>query len=151
MPPFWLSLSNSVRGYCKWLVYVASLLAPQPHLLLFFALIGLDISRTLPRCHLQTYIEEPAVSCKKTPTPWLLSLEKNNSLWYTYHNVSIGHALGEFLFLRTSTQTNLLRKGVVKESEGWNFWSFISVWNPSRIANMNSLHIFMLTFLSRLQ
>ena len=55
MPPFWLSLSNSACGLCKWLVYVASLLAPMPNLLLFFVLIGLDnIVKTLPRCYLQT-------------------------------------------------------------------------------------------------
>ena len=53
--PFWLSLSNSACGLCKWLVYVASLLAPMPNLLLFFVLIGLDnIVKTLPRCYLQT-------------------------------------------------------------------------------------------------
>ena len=34
------------------------------HLLLFFVLIGLDnIVKTLPRCYLQTYIEEPVFSC----------------------------------------------------------------------------------------
>ena len=35
-----------------------SLLAPKPHLLLFFVLIGFDIVKTLPRCYLKTYIEE---------------------------------------------------------------------------------------------
>ena len=39
-------------------VCVASLLAPKPHLLCFFVLIGLDIVKALPRCYLQTYIEE---------------------------------------------------------------------------------------------
>ena len=63
MPPFWLSLSNSACGLCKWLVYVASFLAPKPHLL-FFVLIELDIVKTLPRCYLKTYIEEPRL--KKT-------------------------------------------------------------------------------------
>ena len=51
--------------WCKWLVYVASLLAPKPHLLLFFALIGFDISKTLPWCYLLSYREEPVFSCKK--------------------------------------------------------------------------------------
>ena len=51
--------------WCKWLVYVASLLAPKSHLLLFFVLIGLDIVKTLPRCYLQTYFEELVFSCKK--------------------------------------------------------------------------------------
>ena len=31
--------------------------------ILFTVLIGLDISKTLPRCNLQTYIEEPVFSC----------------------------------------------------------------------------------------
>ena len=52
--------------YCKWLVYVASLLAPKPHLLLFFVLNKLDIVKTLPGCFLQTYIKEPVFSCKKS-------------------------------------------------------------------------------------
>ena len=51
--------------WCKWLVYVASLPAHKPHLLLFFVLIGYDIVKTLPRCYLQTYIEELLLSCKK--------------------------------------------------------------------------------------
>ena len=38
MPPFWLI---QLVYYCKWLVRVASLLAPKPHLLLFSVLIGL--------------------------------------------------------------------------------------------------------------
>ena len=75
---------------CKCLVYVASLVAPYPHLLLFFVLIGFDIVKTLPRCYLQTCIEEPFLQ-KKTPTttpnpPWCcsneghgFSFEKNNS------------------------------------------------------------------------
>ena len=46
---------------CKWLVYVASLLAPKPHLLL---LIGFDIVKTLPRCYLKTYIEEAVFPAK---------------------------------------------------------------------------------------
>ena len=33
--------------------------APKPYLLLFFVLIELDIVKTLPRCYLKTYIEEP--------------------------------------------------------------------------------------------
>ena len=65
--------------WCKWLVYVASLLAHKAHLLLFFVLIGLDIVKTLPRCYLQTYMEEPVFPAKKTPRPRLLSFEKNNS------------------------------------------------------------------------
>ena len=40
MPPFWLI---QLVHYCKWLVRVASLLAPKPYLLLSSALIGLDI------------------------------------------------------------------------------------------------------------
>ena len=52
--------------YCKWLVYVASLLAPKPHLLLSFILNRLDIVKTLPGCFLQTYIEEPVFYCKKS-------------------------------------------------------------------------------------
>ena len=40
MPPFWLT---QLVHYCKWLVRVAILLAPKPHLLLFSALLGLDI------------------------------------------------------------------------------------------------------------
>ena len=40
MPPFWLT---QLVHHCKWLVHVAILLAPKPHLLLFSALIGLDI------------------------------------------------------------------------------------------------------------
>ena len=51
--------------YCKWLVYVASLLAPKPHLLLFFVLNKLDIVKTLPGCFLQTYIEEPVFFLQK--------------------------------------------------------------------------------------
>ena len=51
--------------WCKWLVYVASLLAPKPHLLLFFVLIGFDISKILPWCFLQTYMEEPVFSRTK--------------------------------------------------------------------------------------
>jgi len=42
-------------------VYVASLLAPKPHLLL---LIGFDIVKTLPRCYLKTYIEEAVFPAK---------------------------------------------------------------------------------------
>ena len=58
-------LASQFVDYCKWLVNVASLLAPKPHLLLFFVLIGLDIVKTLPRCYLQTYIEEPVLPAKK--------------------------------------------------------------------------------------
>ena len=79
-------LASQFVDYCKWLVYVASLLAPKPHLLLFFVLIGLDIVKTLPQCYLQTYIEEPCSSCKKkqttttTPNPfWCFHSTKNNS------------------------------------------------------------------------
>ena len=78
-------LASQFVDYCKWLVYVASLLAPKPHLLLFFVLIGLDIVKTLPRCYLQTYIEEPVCSYKKklttttTPNPlWCFHSTKNN-------------------------------------------------------------------------
>ena len=46
-------------------MYVASLLAHKAHLLLFFVLIGLDIVKTLPRCYLQTYMEEPVFSRTK--------------------------------------------------------------------------------------
>ena len=45
-------------------MYVASFLAPKPHLL-FFVLIELDIVKTLPRCYLQTYIEEPFLQKKQ--------------------------------------------------------------------------------------
>jgi len=47
-------------------VYVASLLEPKHHLLLFFVLIGFDISKTLPWCfYTLKNLFSPA---KKTPT-----------------------------------------------------------------------------------
>ena len=52
-------LAIQFADWCKWLVYVASLLAHKPHLLLFFVLIGYDIVKTLPRCYLRTCMEEP--------------------------------------------------------------------------------------------
>ena len=62
---------SSTKGLLSALcsrVCVASILAPEPNLLLFFVFVRLDIVKTLTWCYLQTYIEKRVFTAKKTPT-----------------------------------------------------------------------------------
>ena len=59
---------SSTKGLLSALcsrVCVASILAPEPNLLLFFVFVRLDIVKTLTRCYLQTYIAERVSTAKK--------------------------------------------------------------------------------------